>query len=186
MREGYFARLRFFSPPFYQFFGRFKGHFCYLLRIDKLICFFRSLGEEPFLHNLSLFVQNQNFPIRVKNLFKASLKKFWLTPAWLPPIWPTEMNRVSLASNWTRALIWSPLLWTLFRRLSPPDAPLTINLEKKITALLNNSLQQFLYSNRPKNSEKKSGEVIFSSKKIKLFSWCINVHNACKVSSKIA
>ena len=132
-----------FSPPFYQFFGRFKGHFCYLLRIDKLICFFRSLGEEPFLHNLSLFVQNQNFPIRVKNHFKASLKKFWLTPAWLPPIWPTEMNRVSLASNWTRALIWSPLLWTLFRRLSPPDAPLTINLEKKSQPLLNNLLQQF-------------------------------------------
>ena len=150
MREGYFARLRFFST-LSQFFGRFKGHFCYLLRIDKLICFFRSLGEEPFLHNLSLFVQNQNFPIRVKNLFKASLKKFWLTPAWLPPIWPTEMNRVSLASNWTRALIWSPLLWTLFRRLSPPDAPLTINLEKKITAFIK---QQFAtVSFTPKNSE---------------------------------
>ena len=150
MRVGY-CKIAVFSPPFYQFFGRFKGHFCYLLRIDKLICFFRSLGEEPFLHNLSLFVQNQNFPIRVKNLFKASLKKFWLTPAWLPPIWPTEMNRVSLASNWTRALIWSPLLWTLFRRLSPPDAPLTINLEKKITAFIK---QQFAtVSFTPKNSE---------------------------------
>ena len=52
-----------FSPPFYQFFGRFKGHFCYLLRIDKLICFLGALERSLFFTIFLFLCRTKTFPL---------------------------------------------------------------------------------------------------------------------------